>query len=118
MLGVKVLENKHECCCCCCACDIPESVVSSISGGFPYDDDERRFLAVSLGMFSIIRIVRTGQYVINASEYIVPDKECVTTSDDDPCSVFKSMAFPTSEFGCTAEKSFFEKGNGKCGCGS
>lgn len=118
MLGVKVLENKHECCCCCCACDIPESVASSVSGGFPYDDDERRFLAVSLGMFSIIRIVRTGQYVINASEYIVPDKECVTTSDDDPCSVFKSMAFPASEFGCTAEKSFFEKGNGKCGCGS
>lgn len=118
VLGVRVLEDRHECCCCCCACDIPESVGSSVNGGFPYDDDERRFLAVSIGIFSIVRIVRPGQYLISATEYVVPDKECVTTSDDDPCSVFKTMAFPVSEFGCSVGNPHFEKGNGKCGCGS
>ena len=118
MLGVNVLENVNDCCCCCCACDIPESVTASLNGDLPYDDDERRFLAVSIGIFSIVRIVRPTQYVINASEYVIPDKECISPSNDDPCSVFRSMAFPTSEFGCSTGHPHHEKGNGKCGCGS
>lgn len=118
VLGVNILEDKRDCCCCCCCCDIPETVVSSLNGNLPYDDDDRRYLAVSIGIFSIIRIVRPAQYVINASEYIIPDKECISPSNDDPCSVFKSMAFPVSEFGCSHPHSHFEKGSGKCGCGS
>ncbi len=120
VLGVNILEDKHCCFCCCCCCDIPETVVSSLNGNLPYDDDDdRRYLAVSIGIFSIVRIVRPGQYVINATEYIIPDKECITPSNDDPCSVFKSMAFPVAEFGCSHGHSHFEKGNsGKCGCGS
>ena len=74
--------------------------------------------AVSIGIFSIIRIVRVGQYVISASEYVIPDKECISPSDDDPCSVFRSMAFPVQEFGCSGASTHFEKGSGKCGCGS
>ena len=118
VLGVNILEDKHCCCSCCCCCDIPESVASSLNGNLPYDDDDRRYLAVSIGIFSVIRIVRPGQYVISATEYIIPDKECISPSNDDPCSVFKSMAFPASEFGCTHPHSHFEKGSGKCGCGS
>ncbi len=118
VLGVNILESRHECCCCCCACDIPDSVRGCVNGDLPYDDDDRRFLAVSIGIFSIIRIVRTGQYVISASEYVIPDKECISPSNDDPCSVFRSMAFPVSEFGCSSATSHYEKGNGKCGCGS
>ena len=118
VLGVNILENRNECCCCCCACDIPDTVRGSVNGDLPYDDDDRRFLAVSIGIFSIIRIVRTGQYVISANEYVIPDKECISPSNDDPCSVFRSMAFPTSEFGCSNASPHFEKGSGKCGCGS
>jgi len=119
VLNVNILEDKRDCCCCCCCCDIPETVTSSLNGQFPYDDDnDKRYLAVSIGIFSIIRIIRPGQYVITASEYIIPDKECVSPSNDNPCSIFKSMAFPTSEFGCTCGHSHFEKGSGKCGCGS
>lgn len=118
VLGVSILEDKRDCCCCCCCCDIPETVASSLNGNLPYDDDDGRYLAVSIGIFSIIRIVRPAQYVINASEYIIPDKECISPSNDDPCSVFRSMAFPVSEFGCAHPHSRFEKGSGKCGCGS
>ncbi len=118
VLGVSILEDKRDCCCCCCCCDIPETVASSLNGNLPYDDDDGRYLAVSIGIFSIIRIVRPAQYVINASEYIIPDKECISPSNDDPCSVFRSMAFPVSEFGCAHPHSHFEKGSGKCGCGS
>lgn len=119
VLGVNILEDKHLCCCCCCVCDIPESVSKCLHGNLPYDDDHGKYLAVSLGIFSIVRIIRPGQYIINATEYVIPDKECISPSNDDPCSIFKTMAFPISEFGCAPVVTHFEKGrDGKCGCGS
>ena len=122
VLGVNVLENINDCCCCCCcAHDIPETIASSMNGNLYYDDDDdRRYLAVSVGIFSIVRIVRPAQLLISASEYVIPDKECISPSNDDPCCVFRSMAFPISEFTCgtvTAPQSNHEKGTGgKCGC--
>ena len=118
VLGVNILEDRHVCCCCCCACDIPESVIEGLHGHLPYDDDHGKHLAVSIGIFSIVRIIRPGQYLINATEYVIPDKECISPSNDDPCSVFKTMAFPISEFGCTTTLPHFDKAReGKCGCG-
>lgn len=122
VLGVQVLDNVNDCCCCCCcAHDIPESVVNTMNGNLCYDDDdERRYLAVSIGIFSIVRIVRTAQLIISATEYVIPDKECVSPSNDDPCSVFRSMAFPISEFSCNggpAPQGIHDKApGGKCGC--
>ena len=118
VLDVKVLENVHHCVCPCCCCDIPEAVTSTLMGNV-CDRDEGRFLAVSLGIFSIIRITRPSQYLINAQEYCIPDKECISTPKDDPCSVFKTMAFPTSEF-CIGVAPTFHGGDrgGKCGCGN
>ena len=122
VLNVNVFEeNNNSCCCCCCACDIPETVVRSLNGNSIVDgDDSDRYLAISLGIFSIVRIVRPGQYLISATEYIIPDKECISPSNDDPCSVFRSMAFPISEFSCGScsnANGLHEKGNGsKCGC--
>ena len=120
VLGVNVFENVSDCCCCCCcSCDIPERVGRSLNGNiYRDDDDERRYLAVSIGIFSIVRIVRPGQFLISATEYVIPDKECISPSNDDPCSVFRSMAFPISEFSCYTERAQHhhgEKGN-KCGC--
>jgi hypothetical protein len=124
VLGVNIFEKANDCCCCCCcARDIPDSVVSGLNGSLRYDDhdDDRRYLAVSLGIFSVIRIVRSAQYIVSATEYVIPDKECISPKNDDPCSVFRSMAFPTAEFSCTTTHTH-DKGNGsgggKCGCGS
>lgn len=122
VLGVNVLENVNDCCCCCCcAQDIPETIANTLNGNLAYDgDDEGRYLAVSLGIFSIVRIVRPGQFLITASEYIIPDKECISPANDDPCSVFRSMAFPVSEFTCGATGANQGGGDrnpvGKCGC--
>jgi len=120
VLGVEILEDDNECCCCCCIQDIPDSIVNTMKGALYYDNDDKRYLVVSLGIFSIIRIVRPGQYIISATEYIIPDKECISPSKDDPCSVFRSMAFPISEFDCSGTPSNsanYEKGTGgKCGC--
>ena len=121
VLNVNVFERAEDCCCCCCCCDVPDTVVSSVGGMLCDNEHGGRYLAVSLGIFSIVRIVRPGQYIVSASEYIIPDKECISPSNDDPCSVFRSMAFPISEFGCGASvqggHSTHDKGNGgKCGC--
>lgn len=117
ILNVKVREPEDHCCCCCCCCnDIPESVSSNISGCLT--DSEGRYITVSLGLFSIIKIIRPAQYLINATEYCVPDKECVSTDDDNPCTVFRNMAFPTQEFCPPDYIPPKNDHNPKCGCGS
>ena len=116
ILDVKIFENSRDCHCCCCCCDIPENVANTVSGSL-YDDDENgRYLAISLGVFSVVRITRIAQYLINAQEYCIPDKECVSSPKDDPCSVFKTMAFPTQEFCTGSIPSYHPDKSGKCGC--
>lgn len=99
ILGAKILEKKHHhnhCVCCCTCRDIPEGVARGINGTL--NDDAERILVVSIGIFSVVRITRPAQYIINATEYTVPDKECLTHSEENPCDIFKCMAFPTQEF--------------------
>ncbi len=116
ILNAKVREREDPCCVCCCCCgDIPSGIANGL--GDALSDSDGRYLTVSLGIFSIVRIVRPAQYLVNASEYCVPDKVCISAEDDNPCAVFKSMAFPTSEF-CPSE--FVPPRTtqgGKCGCG-
>ena len=120
ILGTRILEEKEiGCCCCgCCCCDIPECVCCQISSSLC--DEGEKYLAVSIGLFSVIRLIRPGQLVVHASEFNIPNKECVESTVSDPCSVFKKMPFPTGDFGVqnippcnTAE----DKGeNKRCGC--
>jgi hypothetical protein len=96
-VGVYERAREKECCCCVCCCgDIPEPVYSKVDGIFRDDCD--RIIAVSIGLFSVVRITRKAQYVVNATEYCVPDKECVCAEEDDPCSIFRTMSFPIGEF--------------------
>ncbi|MBO5842616.1 MAG: hypothetical protein J6R46_06430 [Clostridia bacterium] len=118
VLGVKVVEHIQECnCCCCCSCDIPNGVCAELEQVLGKDDDYRRYLAVSFGLFSVIRLVRPAQYLIQATEYCVPDKECITSDASDPCSVFRHMPFPSAEF-CPPAYCGEIKGDraGNCGC--
>ena len=99
VLDAKIAE-KRSCnkCCVCCVSDIPETACRCCGGCLCDTDDEGKVLLVSLGLFSVIRIERPSQFIVNASEYSVPDKECCPSEDSDPCSVFKCMAFPVNEF--------------------
>ncbi len=102
VLNVRVLEPAHPepVCCCCCACDVPDAIASCLSTSLcsGSNDNEQRCLVVSLGIFSLVRVVRPAQYLIQASEFIIPDKECVSANPGDPCEIFRSMAFPVNEF--------------------
>jgi len=99
ILSSKVVEPHHPCCCsCCCSIDeVPDYVCSSVNGELSDNKDSNKLL-VSLGLFSVVRIERPAQYLINAVEYCVPEKECTAPVDDDPCSLFRNMSFPVREF--------------------
>ena len=116
ILNVKVREKEENCCCCCCySCEeIPDNVCSGINGNL--SDNNGRFLTVSLGIFSVVRLVRPAQYLISAVEYSVPDKICISSQEDNPCAIFKSMAFPINEFSSSDYVPQKFDGNGKCHC--
>ncbi len=114
ILNAKVRERDDPCCGCCYCGDIPEGIARGM--GDSLSDSDGRYLTVSLGIFSIVRIVRPAQYLVNAAEYCVPDKVCISAEDDNPCAVFKSMAFPTSEFCPTEFIPQRADKNGKCSC--
>lgn len=115
ILNVKVKEPEESCCGCCCCCgDVPQGVAAFVGGQL--SDSNGRYLTVSLGLFSVVRLVRPAQYIINATEYCVPDKVCVSNEEDNPCAVFRSMAFPTAEF-CPPDFTPSTEKTGKCGCG-
>ncbi|MCI8590401.1 MAG: hypothetical protein HFE77_06820 [Clostridiales bacterium] len=109
-LACSVKEECKECCCCCCSVDdIPSSVCAAVSGSLcPHRGDRK--LYVTIGFFTVVRIERPGQYLVQATEYSVPDKECVVADESNPCAVFNKMSFPINEFN---PPSFTRK---NCGC--
>ena len=56
-----------------------------------------KVVLATVGVFSIVQIVREVQMLIPAYDFCIPDKECVTTSDN-PCELFRKIDFPTGEF--------------------
>ena len=118
VLGTKVVDTS----CVCptsteCCCEIPEKVCSAIDGEINTGSGQRCRLYISFGIFSIIRIEREAQLLVQATDYSVPDKECTTaTNDDNPCSLFNTMPFPTSRL-TTCNDCTPPQKNGGCGCG-
>lgn len=88
-----------ECTRCCCAIgDIPENVCEFVNGVLTEGYEGCKNLYVTLGFFSVVRIERPGQYLVQATEYSVPEKTCPPVCDEDPCALFEKMAFPVNEF--------------------
>ncbi len=122
ILGSKVIDCSCPCtpCCDCCS-EIPDVVSNYFNGTFNTVDTGHN-LYVSLGIFSVIRVERPTQLLIQATDYSVPDKECPPAqSNENPCAMFKTMAFPSSQFrGTTTPLGELPTGNGGsggCGCG-
>ena len=117
VLGTKVVESCGRCECGCC--EIPEAICNCIGGNVVYNTNQNTpKLYVSFGIFSVIRIERDAQLLIQATDYSVPDKECVAaTSDNNPCALFSTMPFPTSQFKTTIAHPAEVEGNGGSGCG-
>ncbi len=77
--------------------DIPEVIASEFDSPIVFTGGERRVLT-SLGQFSIVRLERDSQLLIPTYDYCMPDKECIGSNDDDPCTLFGRIDFPIDEF--------------------
>ncbi len=102
-LTVKVNEKNAPCCfsaCNCCVPDeLPSGVLSTFNGCFSdMGMSSSKFLTVSLGFFSIIRLERPAQFIVSGTEYSIPDKICCKPEEEDPCKLFSKMSFPVNEF--------------------
>lgn len=97
ILSTKVLSPK--CDCCCHETDVmslPACVSSCFCDGLTSDAEKQ--LVVTIGIFSIVRIIRDVQILIPSAKFCLPEKECKGPCEEEPCSFFEKLCFPTNEF--------------------
>ena len=108
VLDPMVLASKVKDVCEChhreeCALQLPQPILGM------FDDElvlsgERRWLYVTLGQFSIIRLERDAQLIVPVLDYAIPTKECCEAPGcaEDPCEMFSRIPFPATQFTPTA----------------
>ncbi len=52
---------------------------------------------VTLGLFSVVQLIRNVQMLIPVYDFCIPEKQCNDTTDQ-PCDIFKKIKFPTDDF--------------------
>lgn len=112
-LGAKVLDVRDKQSCCCDDDFDLASVPNSVLGVF--DDsiilgNETKNVYVSLGVFSIIKLERRVQLLVPSYDFCIPQKECVSATDDNPCELFDRIDFPVDEFFPPEHCEFLEDG--------
>ncbi len=90
-------------------CRIPECICQRYGGEFD-SCPQKNYVYVTIGLFIIVQIVRNVQMLIPAYDFCVPEKECVTSSDN-PCELFRKLDFPVGEFFPPRAS---DPGDGKC----
>ncbi len=117
-----ILNTKVNDCNCPCACtcteylDIPQGILNAFGENVVINSDGPK-VYVSIGIFSVIRMVRPAQLLVQATDYCVPDKECTSgASSCDPCALFSNIAFPISQFKGTNSSPAKNDKSGGCGC--
>jgi hypothetical protein len=58
----------------------------------------RKRVFVTVGLFSIIKLARLVQLLIPAFDFCVPFKECIASTDENPCDLFETISFPVDQF--------------------
>lgn len=86
---------KHNCGACPVPCKIPSCVCNRM-GGEPTCSGSNSVFA-TIGLFSIVQLKRNVQILVPSYEYSIPEKTCVTSSDN-PCEMFSRLDFPTNDF--------------------
>lgn len=109
VLSAKLIDVCDDRCSCGCCGSIPESVERRFGGCF-VDCRDGKTVLVTLGVFTIVQLIRNVQMLMPVYDFCMPSKEC-TPNSESPCDLFRKMTFPVDEFfppKC-------DKGNG-CGC--
>lgn len=78
--------------------NIPVPVATAALGEpFVQLEDVTKQVNVSLGLFTVVQLVRNVQMLVPVYDFCVPEKECISNTDD-PCELFKKIKFPVDEF--------------------
>ena len=85
---------------------IPDGLVERFGGCF-VDSRDGKAALVTLGLFTIVQLIRNVQMLVPVYDFCVPNKEC-RPSGDNPCELFRKMGFPVEEF--------YPPKDDKCGC--
>lgn len=109
-LSARLCEVKNHC---KPECRIPNCICQKYGGEFVCDSGCKTVYA-TIGLFTIVRIERNVQMLVPSYDFCIPEKECVTTSDN-PCELFSKIDFPTNEF---FPPNVTDLDNPSCGCGS
>lgn len=94
-----VVLDAKICDICCvkeCLSDIPTSVLDATGGEITTSGS--RGLFVTLGLFSIVQLVRNVQLLVPSYSFCLPHKECNDVNNDSPCDMFQRIKFPVEEF--------------------
>ena len=108
-LSVKLCDSSCRCGCEPC-CVIPECITREFPDAID-STPQKNTVYVTIGLFTIVQIIRNVQMLIPAFDFCIPEKECVSASDN-PCELFRKIEFPTDEFfppkacesGCSCSK--------------
>lgn len=114
-LGAKVVDvrDRHSNCCCDDDFDVasvPSAVLKVFDDGIILGNETKN-VYVSLGVFSIIKLERRVQLLIPSYDFCIPQKECVSATDDNPCELFERIDFPVDEFFPPERCEFLEDGD-------
>ena len=118
-LAAKVVDTCDECCKCDCEVDfakVPASVQKVFDGALVLSGDEKRVF-VSLGIFTMVKLERNVQLLIPSYDFCIPDKECVASTEENPCDLFETLNFPVDEFFPPTKCNFNTDGENGCDCG-
>ena len=116
VLSARIAEPcSCGCCDCGCGCGcgcgcIPAHICNRYGGNF-CDNADSRNIYVTLGIFTIVQLIRNVQMLVPVYDFCMPSKECSCPATDSPCDLFRKMSFPVDEFFPPKES------HGDCGCG-
>lgn len=98
VLDTRIVDGCKPRCCDGCLTEIPAFIAGSFSQELSFDDNGSRRYYVTLGQFSLVRLERETQLLIPVYDYCLPQTECSGSDQEDPCGLFKNVAFPVNEF--------------------
>ncbi len=94
-LAAKVCElhDSYECIGC-----IPSGIQERLGGNVCVNQPSGTpAIYVTLGLFSIVQLIRNVQMLIPVYDYCIPEKQCNNVTDE-PCDAFRRIKFPTDDF--------------------
>lgn len=81
----------------CDLCSVPCGIANAFRDSLTDCEGNKRVF-VSLGIFTIVRLEREVQLLLDNCDFCLPDNECIEATAENPCELFDRIRFPLDEF--------------------